>query len=428
MTWNDPNGKRILISSLHGYVALQPQLGRPDTGGQVVYVLEMAKQLAEMGYQVDLITRRFENQPEIEYSNYGIKLWRIPYGGPKFIRKEDQHDVIHQFVNNFLKEVDAKGIEYDLAYSHYWDAGWATQVIAEKLGIPHVHVPHSTGWLKRKLNKGSEQKYRFHERIQKETWMYNRCQSLIATSNEQRDIMAEVYSVPIQKISVVPAGYDVCRFYPRTEKTIKKFQEENDIRSTDILAIGRMAYNKGYDLLIKSLPYALKVNPEIRLLACFGGKNSKRDEKKINELKQMSDKLGVSQNIVWRGYVSDNDLPLYYGSAGVFALSSRYEPFGMTAVESMASGTPAVITEKGGLKQFLNKDLAFLVENPENPRAYGEALANVIQNEKQSDSLRKICAVYASNHFSWEKIAELSCETFDFEYKSKFQKPKSIYS
>ena len=120
-----------------------------------VNYLELAKRFARLGYDVDVVTRRFEGQPEYDEVNNSLRVWRIPYGGGEFIRKEDMHESIQDFVNNFLSEVRRKGRRYDVVNSHYWDAGWAGQRIAEELQLPHVHTPHSLGWWKKQDMEGA---------------------------------------------------------------------------------------------------------------------------------------------------------------------------------------------------------------------------------------------------------------------------------
>ena len=142
----------ILMLSTHGYVAAEPELGKPDTGGQVVFVLELAKRFSRLGYRIDIVTRRFEKQPEYERINESLRVWRIPYGGKSFIRKEDMHDYLSDFVTNFLAVIRSREISYDFINSHYWDAGWAGQKIAEELQTPHIHTPHSLGaWKKQEM-------------------------------------------------------------------------------------------------------------------------------------------------------------------------------------------------------------------------------------------------------------------------------------
>ena len=64
---------RIMMLTTHGYVAAQPELGRPDTGGQVVYVLELSRTLARLGYDVDIVTRRFDDQAAEESVAPGVQ-------------------------------------------------------------------------------------------------------------------------------------------------------------------------------------------------------------------------------------------------------------------------------------------------------------------------------------------------------------------
>ena len=108
----------IMMISLHGYVAAEPELGKPDTGGQVVYVLELAKRFSRLGRRVDLITRRFEDQPEFDEINENLRVWRIPFGGSEFIRKEDMHDHVGDFVTNLLAAIRTRNEQYDIVNSH----------------------------------------------------------------------------------------------------------------------------------------------------------------------------------------------------------------------------------------------------------------------------------------------------------------------
>ena len=199
---NIVNPFSILMLSIHGYVSADPELGKPDTGGQVVYVLELAKRFSRLGYHVDLVTRQFEEQPEFDDVNEGFRVWRIPFGGKEFIRKEDMHDHLGDFVTNALARIRVRGRQYNVVYSHYWDAGWAGQKIAEELAIPHVHTPHSLGWWKQHNmaqdmdEESMEHNYRFEERIRKEFLVYRNCDYIIATTAPQTELLQPLVGHP----------------------------------------------------------------------------------------------------------------------------------------------------------------------------------------------------------------------------------------
>src|SRR4051794_24994870 len=142
---------RIAMVSTHGYVSAEPPLGAADTGGQVVYVLELAKKLAQIGHQVDIWTRRFADQPEIDVVDDRVRIIRMPCGGSQFIEKEYLADHMAEWSTNTLRFIRKHQLEYQYFNSHYWDAGIATQTLTLELKVPHVHTPHSLGRWKRQL-------------------------------------------------------------------------------------------------------------------------------------------------------------------------------------------------------------------------------------------------------------------------------------
>ena len=174
--------------STHGYVAAEPPLGLPDTGGQVVYVIELAKKLAQLGYEVDVWTRRFENQPQTEKVEDHVRIIRMPCGGKEFIPKEYLYKKLPEWTENALRYIAKKRYKYEFINSHYWDAGLAGQHMSEELGVPHIHTPHSIGTWKQRLMKEDfpddaeslEETYNFSRRIHHETNLYRECDMVVA--------------------------------------------------------------------------------------------------------------------------------------------------------------------------------------------------------------------------------------------------------
>lgn len=417
-----PNGS-ILMISLHGYVAGTPELGKPDTGGQVVFVLELAKRFSRLGYKVDVLTRRFEDQPAVDKVNPNLRVWRVPFGGKDFIRKEDMHDWYGDFVTNTLAIIRSKDLKYDFVNSHYWDAGVSGQKIAEELQIPHVHTPHSLGWWKRHRMKGAKDAgegggLRFDERIQKEFLLYRSCDHVIATSEQQVDLIVSEYQLPKDHITMIPPGIDEARFTPSPPSRLAKIREKFGMRDTDVYVVGRAAHNKGYDLIIKALPHLKKLQPKARLVLAVGG-NSRQDRKLIEKWKKMATEAGVGRSIKWLGYIGDDDLADYYRAPGVFALPSRYEPFGMTAVEAMSCGTPTVLTTHGGLFEQIEFGRHALVADPKRPAEFAAMLNMPMQYPWLRNTLTVEGARFARRTFGWTGIARRTLSVFD-QFKGKY--------
>jgi mannosylfructose-phosphate synthase len=413
--------------SLHGYVAAEPELGKPDTGGQVVYVLELAKRFSRLGYRVDLVTRHFEDQPEFDEVNEGFRVWRIPFGGKKFIRKEDMHDYLGDFVTNCLAAIRNRGRQYGVVYSHYWDAGWAGQKIAEELSIPHVHTPHSLGWWKKQTMgvdmsaAEMERKYRFEERIHTEFLVYRNCDHVIATTEPQTHHLQEQYDVLERHITVIPPGMDENRFSPVRREELEDLQQQYDLSGHDVFTVGRMAANKGYDLLLQAMPTLQHLVPDARLIAGIGSEDSKRDEAGVAELKALAQELGIADKIVWISYVPDEDLVNYYRAAGVFALCSRYEPFGMTAIEAMACGTSTVVTVHGGLFELIDFGNQALFADPNRPVEFGAMLALPMLYPNLAHELSVEGSRFARRNFGWTGIARRILAVFDRVQKVTYE-------
>ena len=406
--------------SVHGYVGTEPELGKPDTGGQVVYVLELADRFSRLGKRVDLLTRQFEDQPEYDLVNENYSVWRVPFGGKKFIRKEDMHDHLNQFVTNTLSAIKKQGKRYDIIYSHYWDAGWAGQKIAEELGVPHVHTPHSLGWWKRYSmgtdmeEKEMEKTYRFQERIRKEYFVYQMCNHVIATTLPQVELLQQHYDLLERRCKMIPPGIDENRFFPVPSGEVKRLRDQYGMKSKDILTLGRMAHNKGYDLLIQALPTLFSLVPDARLVAAIGTDNSKQDQSGIKILKDEAKKFGIEDKIVWSGFIEDDDLANMYRSAQVFAMPSRYEPFGMVSIEAMACGTPSIITTNGGLFDLIKFGTHALYSDPHRAVEFGTMLALPLLYPNLHNELSVAGARFSRRNFGWTGIAKQIIEIFNY--------------
>jgi mannosylfructose-phosphate synthase len=406
---------RIGMVSTHGYVASDPPLGKADTGGQVVYVLELAKKLAQLGFEVDIWTRRFEDQPEIDVVNERVRVIRAACGGPNFIDKEYLVRHLPEWAERVLRFIKKERIQYQFLNSHYWDAGYATQRLAEVLDVPHVHTPHSLGMWKRQLMEKDapedaehfEKKYNFTQRIHEETLLFRSCEQVIATTPDQVDMIVKDYGAPAEQVAMIPPGYDDNRFFPVSIASRNALRSRLGFQGRVVLALGRLARNKGYDLLIDAFALVAARIPDVALHLAVGGTSLNTEEQTIlDELKAQAIRLGLEERVKFSGFVADNDLADHYRAADVFVLSSRYEPFGMTAIEAMACGTPTVITTHGGLFRAVTFGRHALYADSLDKEDLGISIVKILRHPRLSSRLGRMGAHKARSLFTWTGIAQ----------------------
>jgi mannosylfructose-phosphate synthase len=406
---------RIAMISTHGYVSAQPPLGAADTGGQVVYVLELAKKLGQLGHDVDIWTRRFEDQPEQDQINDRVRVLRMPCGGRNFIPKEYLHEHLMEWGEHALRFIKKHRLRYLFINSHYWDAGVAGQRLAEALDIPHVHTPHSLGlWKQRQMQTdyperadSFEKEFNFSARIQHETILYRTCDLVVATTPPQLDMISEDYGIPGERVHMIPPGYDDNRFFPVSEASRQLIRRRLGYTRPTVLALGRLATNKGYDLLLKAFAVLAKRDPEALLHLAVGGTRTDPQEKRIlGELKALTQKLDLTKRVKFTSHIPDAALADHYRSADLFVLSSRYEPFGMTAIEAMACGTPTLVTIHGGLFRAVTFGRHALYADPFDKEDLGIMMHKVFQHPRVAGRLSRMGAHKARSLFTWTGIAQ----------------------
>ncbi len=412
---SDSSLPRIAMVSTHGYVAAQPPLGAADTGGQVVYVLELSKKLAQLGYEVDIWTRRFEDQPELEAVAEQVRIIRVPCGGKQFIPKEYLAHKLPQWGENALRFIKKHGLKYEFLDSHYWDAGVAGQHLSEALDVPHVHTPHSLGlWKKRQMESDYpgdaakfEKQYNFIERIRREGLLYADADLVVATTPQQLDLLKEDYEAPADNCRMIPPGYDDNRFFPVGEGSRNAIRQRLGFSGKVVMAVGRLARNKGYDLLILGFSVLAARETDAVLHLAVGGTNlTKLEETILGELKALVSQLNLEGKVHFGNFIPDDQLADHYRAADLFVLSSRYEPFGMTAIEAMASGTPTVVTVHGGLYRALTFGRHALFTDPFDKEDLGITMLKAFRHPRLRNRMARMGAHKARSLFTWTGIAQ----------------------
>ena len=401
----------ICMLSTHGYFDPVPQLGKTDTGGQVVYVLQLARALAAHGLRVDIYTRWFDasrQQVDPLPGCPGARVIRIPCGPWEFIPKEEIYSVLPELAENMIAFIRQNRLAYDLFHGHYVDAGIVALEVAQALDRPAFFTAHSLGAWKRDQMGGDpaqmEKRFRFSHRVAEELRIFRSVNGQTATTELQREKMEQLYGFTSHNITVIPPGVDIRRFRPLGPGEKKT---EIGLPGQYILCLSRIDSNKGHDLLLNAFDIVRQSIPWIHL-AIGGGspKAQQREREVLNAAKTIIEQKHLQDRVHILGYVPDEMLAACYQQAEIFVLPSIFEPFGMTALEAMACGTPVVASRFGGISEYISSGENGLLVDPCDAGEFAGALTMLLQDRGLAESMGKAGRHMVRSQFSWEAIAE----------------------
>ncbi len=403
--------KNICMLSTHGYFDPVPQLGRTDTGGQVVYVLQLAKALFKSKIKVDIYTRWFDfakKQIDSVPDYPDVRIIRIPAGPEKFIRKEDIYDILPEFAENMIKFIKTNNLHYDLFHGHYVDAGIVTLDVAKAFGKPAFFTAHSIGAWKREKMAGNsevmEKKYKFKHRTVEELRIFKTVKAQTVTTKLQQEKIEQLYGFTADNIVVISPGVDIHNFQPfkPNEKKIK-----TDLPEKYIFCLSRIDANKGHDLLLNAFDIVRKEIPDIHLVIGGGSPEPQQTELEILAImKRIVHEKNMHKRVHIIGYVPDDKLVVSYQQAKLFALPSIFEPFGMTVLEAMACGIPVIVSKFGGIRTVISSGENGLLIDPSNNREFAKAIIKLLKDKNLASNLGREGCKTIHKYFSWEAIAE----------------------
>ena len=397
--------ERLGMFSVHGYVDAEPRLGATDTGGQVTYVLELSKALAALGVAVDLYTRQLEGRAALEAVSDGVRIVRIPCGPDKFIIKEEMLPYWPEFADNCERYIKDEGLRYQLLHSHYWDAGLVCRLLAPRLRIKFVHTSHSLGAWKRERMAGDAQEmeriYHFAERVAEEKRVFAAAAGITVTNPASVEKYKQYYGFESENMVVIPPGVNTARFNPADDGRAVAGTER-----PFVFSLSRIDTNKGLDFLIHAFARVAKVTALALVIGGGSSRPEERERRVLAELKDIAAAQGIDDRVAFTGYVTDEDLPYFYRRARAFVLPSRFEPFGITALEAMACGTPVVATNRGGLARYLRDGYDALLVDPSDADELATAVLRAAADEDLAARLVAQGLETVAREFTWAAIAE----------------------
>lgn len=395
--------QRIALISEHA--SPLATLGGVDNGGQNVYVAHVARQLAALGYAVDVFTRRDDPEvKEIHPWENGIRVIHVPAGPARFVNKEELLPYMKAFSRYMIQFIRKNG-PYDLIHANFWMSGLAAVAVKRELGIPFVITFHALGRVRR-VYQGSRDSFP-DVRFEIEDQIIAEADRIIAECPQDEEDLTHLYQADPQRIVTVPAGFDPHEMQPVPKNDARKqlgLAEDEHI----ILQLGRMVARKGVDNVIQALGRLVHQHGVQARLLIVGGESEDPDPNNSPELARLVKIAKAEQvldHVTFVGRRQRSVLKYYYSAADVFVSTPWYEPFGITPLEAMACGTPVIGSNVGGIKYSVADGKTGFLVPPRDPDALAERLAELFNQPGLQKRFSKQAVQRVQKLFTWETVA-----------------------
>ncbi len=432
----DARGLYVLSLSVHGLVRSDNiELGRDaDTGGQVTYVVDQARELARHPRveRVDLVTRRIEDRrvddhyrEPFETIADGARIVRLPFGPRRYLRKESLWPHLDSLLDQLIRYVRAEGRVPDVIHSHYADAGYVGSQLSKLLGVPFVYTGHSLGRVKRErlLAEGGdpetlESRYHLTTRIEAEEQALEAASLVIASTRQEVHQQYEDYeNYHPERMEVIPPGVDLSRFSPPSRfwpeppiaSEVNRFLEDPD--KPMILALARPDYRKNFQGLLRAYAETPGLREAANLVLVAGTRDDIAEmqaapRRVLTRILLLVDRYDLYGSVAYPKHHRPQDVPDLYRlaarSRGIFVNPAITEPFGLTLIEAAATGLPVVATQDGGPPDILEACGHGLLADPMDHEELGRVMLDALSDRRRWAVWSKHGLARVHERFSWK--------------------------
>jgi glycosyltransferase involved in cell wall biosynthesis len=361
----------------------------PHVGGIERVVYEQSKRLMERNFDLTVLTHRNYTPSRYVYDGIKVRCYNalnvgfrlgIPYPIPNVTS-----------VQPFLECIKSSGLIH--AHGHPYLSSLAAAKLAQRYGKPFVLTQHNTFIEYNSIWDTVENVNDLV--IGKHT--IKAAQKIIVVSKATQRYVQRLGADP-QKVELIYNGVDLARFKPLTNARAEVRRKLGILEDAVVAAtVRRLVFKNGVDTLLECARLTAQRNRRLVYLVIGKGPDFEAVRTRVAQ-------LGLERNFVLAGFVSDEDLPMFYNAADFFVLPSKSgEGLPLVALEAMACGLPLVATDVGGIGEVLVGGYGKIVP-PNNPQALSEATEAMVGAD--FGQLRRGIRAVMTEKFSWDVNVE----------------------
>lgn len=413
---------RIAFLSEHASpVAL---LGSEDAGGQNVYVDEVSRNLAQLGYAVDIFTRRdTPDAPEVIAWAPNVRIIHLTAGPAIFLLKDELWTFMPAFRDAFLDFVERDEARYDLIHGNFWMSGWVATELQSRLNVPAVQIFHAMGKTKRRHQGNSDTSS--CERIDVESQIIRSIARVIAQCPSEWSELVNDYGAHPESVVIIPSAVNTDVFRPVPQVAARQhigLPQDAFV----IVYVGRMLPRKDVRNVVHGVAQFIQqcehqtatrgtAFPPIHLLL-VGGETTEPDPHatpEIGVLQQLVSELGIAKHVSFVGKRQQDSLRYYYSAGNVAVTTPWYEPFGLTPLEGMACGRPVIGSAVGGITYTISDgETGFLVP-PRDPQALAARLYQLLTEPEYCTAMGQAALRRVEHEFTWQTVAQRTSSLYE---------------
>ncbi|GAA3526270.1 D-inositol-3-phosphate glycosyltransferase [Nocardioides daeguensis] len=406
---------RVAMISLHTSPLDQPGTG--DAGGMNVYVVELARRLAEQGTAVDIFTRATSSRLDpVVHVRDGVTVHNVHAGPFEGLTKDQLPGQLCVFAREVLRaEAAHPAGHFDVVHSHYWLSGQVGALARDRWGVPLVHSMHTMAKVKNEaLAAGDTPEPQ--ARLIGEEQVVEAADVLIANTDLEAKQLINLYDADPGRVEVVHPGVDTEVFRPLTPADRARARRERDLADDALVLLfaGRIQPLKAPDVLLRAVAELLVRRPDLRprlVVPVVGGPSGSGLERPA-ALANLAAELRIDDVVRFVPPVPQHELAGWYSAATLVAVPSYNESFGLVAAEAQASGAPVVAAAVGGLTTVVRDGRSGLLVDTHEPHDWALALERVVADAGYRDRLAA-GALEQARQFSWEATAAHTVEVYE---------------
>lgn len=371
-------------------------------GGIAAHVHDLALALGQLNLDVKVITCDFPGAKDYEEID-GISVHRIDsykYPTSNFASWVYMMNLnMQEYAIHLIRDEIEKG-KTCVLHSHDWLVAKVAIGLKHLFRIPLLATIHSTEHGRRK-GIHSEYQRMIH---QTELWLASEAWRVICCSAYMAEQVSQLFHVPLTRIDTIPNGVNAAQYATVPPSPTFKLQYA-DRNEKLVLYVGRLVYEKGVSVLVDAVNLVQqKSNAKFVIV----GDGYMRDR-----LVDQARRVGAMNKMFFTGFLDEASVKKLYRVADVFVIPSLYEPFGIVALEGMASGAPLVASGVGGLAEIITHDETGVLVYPDNPESLAWGINRVLTDPGYAQWLRENALEHVITAYNWNAIAATTSTVYD---------------